>query len=317
VLSESNAPGLEPSDKKSERQIHWRPIALGLYALAFLVVAAVVGLPAGREWLVLWIVGALLLASIGQARGPGRMIRDFLPLVVVLLAYDILKGRTYGITGHVFSYPQIRVDEWIFGGTVPTVTLQRWFHTPGTTRPWDYLLTLVYLSYFFVPIITAAALWKFAHQWYARFALMLTILAGLALVTYCVYPATPPWLAAQHHEIPHVARVITGLASRMHVRVGHAIGSKSTFVNPIAAVPSLHFALTTSLALFFWPLTRRWRWLLVTYPVTMGFALVYLGEHYVFDLIVGGVYALIAYRLANVIVDRWQRARTVTPSPIE
>jgi membrane-associated phospholipid phosphatase len=33
---------------------------------------------------------------------------------------------------------------------------------------------------------------------------------------------------------------------------------------------------------------------LVAYPVAMGLALVYLGEHYVFDLAVGMLYAIIA-----------------------
>jgi membrane-associated phospholipid phosphatase len=276
-----------------------------LYAAAFIIVALVFGLPAGRDWLILWLVGALVIASVGQSNGPGRLIREFLPLVGVLLAYDFLKGRTYGITGHTYTYPQIRVDEVLFGGTVPTVTLQRWLYTPGSPRPWDYLLALVYLSYFFVPLITAALVWKFAHQWFGRFALMLILLAAMALITYSVFPATPPWLAGQHHDIPRVSRVITGLAGQMHIRMGRAIGSKSTYVNPIAAVPSLHFAVTTSLLLFFWPLTRRWRWALVAYPIAMGFSLVYLGEHYVFDLVVGGLYAVIAYMASNAIVRRW------------
>lgn len=287
----------------------WRFVALGLYALAFIITAVFVGLPAGRDWLILWILGALILASIGQRQGPARLIRDFVPLVVVLTAYDFLKGRTYGITDHVYTYPQIRVDEFLFGGTVPTVTLQRWLYTPGSPRLWDYLMVLVYLSYFFVPIITAALLWKFAHQWFGRFALMLVLLAAMALVTYALFPAAPPWLAARHHDIPGVSRIIKGLASDLHIRMGRAFGSKSTLVNPIAAVPSLHFAVTSSLLIFFWPLTTRWRWLIVAYPIAMGFALVYLGEHYVFDLIIGAVYAVVAYRLSNIVADWWAKRR--------
>jgi membrane-associated phospholipid phosphatase len=257
---------------------------------------------------VLWVIGALVIASIGDVQGPGRLTRDFLPLILVLFAYDVLKGRTYGLTGHVYTYPQIRVDEWLFGGTIPTIRLQHWLYTPGSPRPWDYLATIVYLTYFFVPLGIAAVLWKVAHQLYGRFALMLTLLAVFALVTYAVFPATPPWLAGQHHDVAHVSRVITGLAAQMHVNVGHAIGSKSTFVNPIAAVPSLHFALATSIALFFWPLTKRWRWLLLSYPAAMGLALVYLGEHYVFDLVIGGLYAVLAYRASGSVVRHWRVA---------
>ena len=307
VLPESDAAATQAGSTKPRGLQRWRRVALGLYAAAFIITAVFVGLPAGRDWLILWLVGALLLTSIGNANGPGRLIRDFLPLVAVLLAYDLLKGRTYGITGHVYTYPQIRVDEWLFGGTVPTVTLQHWFYTPGSPHIWDYLMALVYLSYFFVPLITAALLWKFAHRWFGPYALMLSLLAAMALVTYAVFPATPPWLAGQHHDIPHVSRIIEGLAGQMHIKMGRAFGSRSTYVNPIAAVPSLHFAVTTSLLLFFWPLTRRWRPVLLAYPVIMGIALVYLGEHYLFDLLIGGLYALVAYRAANAIVDRWRR----------
>ncbi len=292
-----------PGEEATERR-RWRFVALGIYAATFATVAVVVGLPAGRDWLILWVLGALVLASIGQARGPGKLIFDFLPLVGVLLAYDVLKGRTYGITGHVYTYPQIRFDEFFFGGNAPTVTLQRWFYTPGSPHLWDYLLALVYLSYFFVPLVTAALIWKFRHEWFSCYALMLVILAVMALVTYAVFPATPPWLAGLHHQIPHVYRVIHGLAGKMHIRLGRAFGSKNTYVNTIAAIPSLHFAVTTSFVLFFWPLMKRGRGLLLLYPIAMGIALVYLGEHYVFDLVIGVLYAFIAYSAARAMTSK-------------
>jgi hypothetical protein len=277
-------------------------VALGLYAGAFVVTAIVGGLAAGRDSLILWVLGALVLASIGQSRGPGKLIFDFLPLVVVLTAYDFLKGQTDTIAGRVHTYPQIRADELLFGGTVPTVTLQRWFYTPRSPHVWDYFLVLVYLSYFFVPLVTAALIWKFRHDWFGLYALTLMILAVMALVTYAAFPATPPWLAGLRHDIPHVYRVIHGLAGQMHIRMGRAFGSKSDFVNPVAAVPSLHFAVTTAFVLFFWPLAKRWRPLLVAYLTAMGLALVYIGEHYVFDLLIGGLYAVIAYAAARAII---------------
>jgi membrane-associated phospholipid phosphatase len=91
----------------------------------------------------------------------------------------------------------------------------------------------------------------------------------------------------------------------MHIKMGRLLGSRTAYVNAIAAVPSLHFAVTSSLTLFFWSRTRRWRWVLVAYPVAMGLALVYLGEHYVFDLAVGMLYAIIAYVGAGRIVELW------------
>ena len=55
--------------------------------------------------------------------------------------------------------------------------------------------------------------------------------------------------------------------------------------NPVAAVPSLHGAWSTLVALIIW----RWRprlWPIgVAYALVQQFAVVYLGEHYVADLL--------------------------------
>jgi membrane-associated phospholipid phosphatase len=52
-------------------------------------------------------------------------------------------------------------------------------------------------------------------------------------------------------------------------------------------------------------LRTRWRWLLALYPMAMGLALVYLGEHYVIDLLAGLVYAV----AVHFGLSAWERAR--------
>jgi hypothetical protein len=57
--------------------------------------------------------------------------------------------------------------------------------------------------------------------------------------------------------------------------------------NPLAAMPSLHFATSAMVAFVLTdagPLEGGIAW---TYALTLGFALVYLGEHYVVDLLAG------------------------------
>jgi membrane-associated phospholipid phosphatase len=54
------------------------------------------------------------------------------------------------------------------------------------------------------------------------------------------------------------------------------------------------------LALFFWSRARWWvRALLVTYAVAMGLTLVYTGEHYVVDVLVGWAYAAVSVLAVN------------------
>jgi membrane-associated phospholipid phosphatase len=57
--------------------------------------------------------------------------------------------------------------------------------------------------------------------------------------------------------------------------------------NPLAAMPSLHFATTVMAALLLAEVGPVAGAIGFAYAATLGFALVYLGEHYVIDLIAG------------------------------
>jgi membrane-associated phospholipid phosphatase len=66
--------------------------------------------------------------------------------------------------------------------------------------------------------------------------------------------------------------------------------------NPYAAIPSLHAGYSVLVFLFLLTLAwnTRWRWLAmlgVLYPLAQSFAVVYTGNHYVVDLLIGAVYA--------------------------
>jgi membrane-associated phospholipid phosphatase len=59
---------------------------------------------------------------------------------------------------------------------------------------------------------------------------------------------------------------------------------------------------------FLWPLVRRrWRPLLIAYPLVMAFSLVYSAEHYLFDILLG--WAVTA--VLTVVVGRWERRRGI------
>jgi membrane-associated phospholipid phosphatase len=77
------------------------------------------------------------------------------------------------------------------------------------------------------------------------------------------------------------------------------------FDNNIAAMPSLHAAYPMLLLLFFWKRAHRpLRALLVTYVLAMAFTLVYTGEHFVLDEVVGWSYAIFIYLVGSHVLDR-------------
>ena len=65
--------------------------------------------------------------------------------------------------------------------------------------------------------------------------------------------------------------------------------------NPIAAIPSLHAVYPIYITLFALNHWGKKALPIVLYPLSIGFAIVYLGHHYVIDFIAGGLVALCAY----------------------
>jgi len=141
-----------------------------------------------------------------------------------------------------------------------------------------------------------------AWVWFMRRYLALNI---LALVVYITYPMAPPWLAAQQGAISdHVAR-ITG-RGWYDLKAGDFHQKLSAVGNPVAAMPSLHAAVSLFVALYGASRLRsRWRWLLLLYPLTMAFTLVYYAEHYVIDILAG--YAVTGLVLGG--SARWEHSR--------
>jgi membrane-associated phospholipid phosphatase len=67
--------------------------------------------------------------------------------------------------------------------------------------------------------------------------------------------------------------------------------------NPVAAMPSLHAGFPFLVFLVLTRVWPRWGWMSIVYPLAMSFAVVYMGEHYVIDVLAGFLYALVAFAL--------------------
>ena len=132
----------------------WRPtrsqVAWGIWVVVFGVTTWRWGLPRSRPQLFLVLGLALFAATAGNRRGWMRIVRDWLPLFVILSVYDFVRGEAQ-FWGTVHVVPQIDADRWLFGG-VPTVWLQHHLFTPGIPHWWDYGVFFVYLSHFFVAL---------------------------------------------------------------------------------------------------------------------------------------------------------------------
>jgi membrane-associated phospholipid phosphatase len=234
------------------------------------------------------------------------MLVDWFPLYLALALYAIpwaLVSHT-GFRAHV--YPQLFVDRLILGNRGGTDILQSALWR-GSVRWIDYAAWLVYTSHFFVTIVVCAILWMTSHADFLRYRRRVVSTWLTALVVYAVYPTVPPWMAAEQGYLPRLTRIIprvihvvaTGdavptssqIAAHAHV----ASDDRMAIYNPVAAVPSMHSALPALLALYSWNRWPKLRPLVVAYTVAMGFALVYAGEHFVFDVLAGWACAAVVH----------------------
>jgi hypothetical protein len=289
------------------------PIA---YAVALGLTVVVNGLPLEHTQLFFWIVLGLAAFSVRAWRSWGRMVAEWLPLLGLLVVYDYLRGAVSVPDSQAHIAPQLDADRWLGGGEVPTVWLQHHLYDPGRVHWYDVAIWCTYLTHFFVVWVVAAVLWKVAHDRFRTYAAAAIVLTLMAFLTYWLYPAQPPWLAGEVGEIDPVYKIVPTVWGHMGVSAAADLFETGDgLVNLVAAMPSLHAAYPALLLLFFWRDGLRFRIPLALYTLAMGFTLVYGGEHFLIDILVGWVYAAVAFTAVSLAAPAWRRLRAATAPP--
>jgi PAP2 superfamily len=255
------------------------------------------GLPTSRDALFLWVLLGLVAASLTTGHLRLRsLILEWLPFGAILFAYDLLRGSADSIFS-AYVEPQLRADELLFGGTVPTVWLQQHlWNGPGDLGWVDWAAWAVYLTHFFGTLVLAAGLWLAGSRLFRPYVATVAVLAAAGFVTYALFPAAPPWLASEEGALEPTDRIVRFVSDAAPFDFFGAIWEHGArYANDVAAVPSLHAAYALLITLFLWPIVRGpWRIAIAVYPLAMAFALVYTAEHYLVDVLLGWVYAAAA-----------------------
>jgi PAP2 superfamily len=334
-----SSPDASPANSVALRLRYWarrRRVLIGWSVLAtvFIVCTAFIGVPLSEDTVLIWLAAALFVASLDDLKNwRAGVLRDWLPLYVVLALYSLLRGYASHVLWGPFVRPQITVDRFIGFGTVPTVQLQQWLFNPNYLHWWDYAAWAVYNSHFFTSYVIAAVLWKRNHERFRRFIALFVSLTFVGYLGYVFYPAMPPWMASQAgqlvptlgHAAPYTTLPVSpsylaastgygGATTRIIPLVWQHVGLKaaaalfthgSEFANNVAAMPSLHAAYPMLILLFFWRRARRAvRVLLVGYVLAMAFSLVYTGEHFVTDELAGWACAIAVYFIGSRVLNR-------------
>jgi len=220
------------------------------------------------------------------------------------------------IRGGVVNRPAVA-----FSHAVDVIHLEQrlgFFWEPGWQRPvlqnpleigvWNFV-------YFWLhaPLIIALAVWLyFRHRGAYRLtrnAFLISCLIGLA--GYATYPVTPPRLMTPGG---YQAYGITGPAPKFgfqdtmeeHSDLDYQAESLQPFVNPFAAVPSLHFGWAFLIGAGVYLALRNVFAVLfaLAMPVVMFFGVVLTANHFIFDALTGFAVCLLALVMAAAL-ERW------------
>jgi membrane-associated phospholipid phosphatase len=268
----------------------WRPLVKGAAAAA-LAAAVAVPLMRKRTRIPAKVTTAAMAAgppALAVVR-PRTRLRDAgmyaLQMWMFLVGHELPYDDPEALRSRLrVGYP-IRADRVLGGGELPNVRIQRALAGLGRRNVVDRFLSWVHWSWFLEP--HGALTWILARhpEHFARSARQMSAVFDLGCVAYFAVPTAPPWWASQEgHTDAKVRRIMEEVGEEEWGRAWPVLYD-TLGGNPWAAMPSLHFATSLMAALLLaeaGPAEGAAGW---AYAGTLGFALVYLGEHYLVDLL--------------------------------
>ena len=235
-----------------------------------------------------------LTIFLGRAK---EYLRDWSPFLALLLSYEALQGIAGSLAnsrGIVSIYP---IDRMLWGMNL-TGQIQLAFYSDALTD----VATTLYSLHFPLVAILATLLWYMNKLHFRGYVYALLISSYFSLMVFLVMPTAPPWYVGVASDIiAKPSSASTNLVPFFSTIDGL---TKSIESDKFAAFPSLHAAY----ALLFGYYATRLKPIygLVAIPITVGilFSTLYLGQHYLIDLIGGGLVALSAIIISNKVVGR-------------
>ncbi|MEJ7900415.1 MAG: phosphatase PAP2 family protein [Thermomicrobiales bacterium] len=270
--------------------------------LAIALVLIVVSVFTNRQFLGwgLFAVLAVLILPYGRARS---LLGAFVPYALVWFVFSFLRSLADETRwARIVNTKAAEFERWLFNGELPTIRLQADWYTPGSLHWYDYYFTFIHWSYFLVPHTVAVYLWWKKPEKFRQYLLGLIILLLLGLALYFALPSNPPWMAPESVNspgAPTTLRIMEPIGRQLGgglYQAGYNVVGES---NPIAAMPSIHFAVTF---LLFWVAMdygKWWRIAAAAYSLSMAIALIYMGEHYFIDIVAGGAVTTIGWVVAG------------------
>jgi membrane-associated phospholipid phosphatase len=286
-----------------------------------LAIALLAHLVTGGQWSVTLSGTAAIILVLSALPALSWLVKPVVTYLGIWLLFNLARARADNTAwaDQVLGFVP-RLEAQLIGGRLPSAVLQDRFYDPGAPGYFDYGWTGVYLSFFVVPHLVALILLWRDRETFWHYVSATGVLFTLALGGFFLMPTSPPWMvteAVPEADFSEIRRITEEVLIRVDLPVrlfNHSENGTGRMSevrlepNSIAAMPSIHFAVTALMAY----IARRSGPILygaaLVYTCLMGIALIYLGEHYVLDLAVGGVLAGTGWAIAGKWIERGENA---------
>jgi hypothetical protein len=236
-------------------------------------------------------VGAKLPKGWGDA---GRQIGI---LVGVDIAYELVRGIADSQRADAIAHGQQLIDLERSTHTFFEPSLQAFF------MPANWVIDLANQMYlnaqFSIALGFLVWLYLFRNESYYFVRNMFVVSMGLALIGYTLYPTAPPRMFPQYGFID----TITDFSN-----VNHDSALAKIFINPYAAVPSMHCAFAMMIGVTGFRVCRHayskafW----AAWPVLITWVVIVTANHYWVDWALGWLVALASFAIAKGALARWK-----------
>ncbi len=259
-----------------------RPGPLAALSVAYIAAVSGVmiwrGISVSPDYLLLILVPVAVLSGRFNA-----FVRDWVPFVALFLGYEAMWGIApkTGIAPHVADV--VHAESALFGGVNPSAWLQAHL---GSVHWLVIACTVVYFCHFAFPIAVGVVLWLVDRTKFLRYVVTLMGMSFAAFIIFLLVPTAPPWLAHDWGFLPGVTKLMNGALPSAISPYYRLLNS-----NPVAAFPSLHAAYPLLGALALWTVSRRAGLMTLVWCGAVWFSIVFLGEHYVIDVLGGIIFA--------------------------
>ena len=238
-----------------------------------------------------------LIDRIGRwlPQGYGDAARQLSLFVVAELTYEAVRGIADGE----------RAQAFVNGGNV--ISLEKSMHTffePGLqslfiNHRWliDFANFMYMNSHFVVTTAFLVWLYLFRNQNFYFVRNMFMVAMGLAIIGYALLPTAPPRLFPQEGFVDTITQ---------YAQVNHDSGLVRLFINPYAAIPSMHVAFSTMIGVAGALISRHTitRAFWCVYPVVVFWVVVVTANHFWVDGAVGLLVAALAALTARQVLAR-------------